>query len=293
MARHILCADSDRERDEWMEAMEQHIDYEAVTKQLDQIKRKKSGNEATTLSTSEPSPLSTSSTMNRNQKKQRESRRRSSLPALITNPKTTALSKRRHSHDYTNNSAKLQLQKSNSSRLPGTSSLFNNNENNYDDHSSSKTSPSSNTMPWFRKFFGTSVTTISTKPISLQQSMTGYSQSSRKYEGKTQVGDYLSAYGGTAGSAPLSPIEPNQVFGIPLEDAVKVTKISKTYELPAIVYRCIDFLETKDSILEEGIYRRSGNAAKIRALKAKFNKGKYNQKKNSLFANNNNNKRLT
>ena len=69
------------------------------------------------------------------------------------------------------------------------------------------------------------------------------------------------------------PPGPNQVFGIPLEDAIKVAKVSDQYELPAIVYRCIDYLEAKDAIQEEGIYRLSGSALKIRNLKSKFNEG--------------------
>ncbi|KAI7849657.1 Rho GTPase activation protein [Circinella umbellata] len=275
MARHILCADSDRERDEWLEAMEQHIDYKASTKRLDQIKQKTNSNKVTTISTS-LSPYLLPSNVNENRKKQRENKRRSSLPTLITNPNTLALLKRRHSDDYNNNnnnSTKFQPPKNNSNQSPDpSSSLFSSNENNYNDNSSSKTSPRSNTIPWFKNFFSSSVTLIPTKPSSLQQSMTGYSQNSKKYEEKTQVGDYSSSYGVPANSAPSTPTEPNQVFGIPLKDAVKVAKISESYELPAIVFRCIDFLETKNSILEEGIYRRSGNAAKVKALKVKFNK---------------------
>ncbi|ORZ02870.1 hypothetical protein BCR43DRAFT_520118 [Syncephalastrum racemosum] len=62
-----------------------------------------------------------------------------------------------------------------------------------------------------------------------------------------------------------------QVFGVPLEEAIAVSKFSDQYELPAIVYRCIDYLEAKDAIQEEGIYRLSGSAVKIRKLKARFN----------------------
>lgn len=66
---------------------------------------------------------------------------------------------------------------------------------------------------------------------------------------------------------------PNQVFGIPLDEAVKVCRISHDYELPAVVYRCIEYLESKEAAQEEGIYRLSGSAAKIKKLKEKFNQG--------------------
>lgn len=71
--------------------------------------------------------------------------------------------------------------------------------------------------------------------------------------------------------SPKGPRGPNQVFGIPLEEAVNVRRISENYELPAIVYRCIEYLEAKNACQEEGIYRLSGSAAKIRKLKEKFN----------------------
>ncbi|CAO3600511.1 unnamed protein product [Absidia cylindrospora] len=60
------------------------------------------------------------------------------------------------------------------------------------------------------------------------------------------------------------------VFGVPLEEAVRISKISKTYELPAIVFRCIEFLENKNAIFEEGIYRLSGSAVKIKSLRNEF-----------------------
>ncbi|KAL0094008.1 hypothetical protein F4703DRAFT_1768648 [Phycomyces blakesleeanus] len=61
------------------------------------------------------------------------------------------------------------------------------------------------------------------------------------------------------------------VFGVPLEEAVRISRISEKYELPAIVYRCIEYLEAKDAFEEEGIYRLSGSAVKIKSLKDQFN----------------------
>lgn len=65
----------------------------------------------------------------------------------------------------------------------------------------------------------------------------------------------------------------NQVFGIPLENAVRVARVSDQYELPAIVHRCIEYMETKGALAEEGIYRLSGSAALIKSLKKRFNEG--------------------
>lgn len=61
-----------------------------------------------------------------------------------------------------------------------------------------------------------------------------------------------------------------QIFGVSLEEANRLTRISKNFELPAIVYRCIEYLELKDAIHEEGIYRQSGSSVQIQQLRTLF-----------------------
>ena len=36
------------------------------------------------------------------------------------------------------------------------------------------------------------------------------------------------------------------VFGVPLETAVLISRVKENYELPTVVYRCIEFLEIKE-----------------------------------------------
>jgi RalA-binding protein 1 len=60
------------------------------------------------------------------------------------------------------------------------------------------------------------------------------------------------------------------VFGIPLEESLEVANIAG---LPAIVFRCIEYLEKLKADQEEGIYRLSGSSAVIKNLKDKFNAG--------------------
>lgn len=62
-----------------------------------------------------------------------------------------------------------------------------------------------------------------------------------------------------------------QVFGISLVEAVSKSRINDQYDLPAIVYRCIIYIETKRGLDEEGIYRQSGSTLEVRALKKQFN----------------------
>ena len=62
------------------------------------------------------------------------------------------------------------------------------------------------------------------------------------------------------------------VFGIPLAEAVECcppTGIEIC--LPAVVYRCLQYLEAKDAASEEGIFRMSGSNVVIKALRERFN----------------------
>ncbi|KAJ5774638.1 hypothetical protein N7457_009534 [Penicillium paradoxum] len=66
------------------------------------------------------------------------------------------------------------------------------------------------------------------------------------------------------------PIRP--VFGIPLAEAVQdCAPPGIDVELPAVVYRCIEYLHAKEAALEEGIFRLSGSNVVIKALKERFN----------------------
>jgi RalA-binding protein 1 len=63
------------------------------------------------------------------------------------------------------------------------------------------------------------------------------------------------------------------VFGIPLAEAVAECPPRGVMEseLPAVVYRCIEYLTAKDAALEEGIFRLSGSNVVIKGLKERFN----------------------
>jgi RalA-binding protein 1 len=66
------------------------------------------------------------------------------------------------------------------------------------------------------------------------------------------------------------------VFGATLEEAVHLSKpFGVTVSLPAVVYRCIEYLEAKDAASEEGIFRLSGSNVVIKGLRERFNTGKW------------------
>jgi RalA-binding protein 1 len=67
------------------------------------------------------------------------------------------------------------------------------------------------------------------------------------------------------------PVRP--VFGMPLAEAVlscPPRNVQDT-DLPAVAYRCIEYLQAKGAASEEGIFRLSGSNVVIKALKERFN----------------------
>ena len=73
-----------------------------------------------------------------------------------------------------------------------------------------------------------------------------------------------------AAAAAVPAYIPRAVFGVSLEESLDVAQIAS---LPAIVFRCIQYLEAKKAEQEEGIYRLSGSSAVIKSLKDRFNLG--------------------
>jgi hypothetical protein len=72
--------------------------------------------------------------------------------------------------------------------------------------------------------------------------------------------------------APVQPQPTRAIFGTTLDESLEIAQIAN---LPAIVFRCIQYLESKKADQEEGIYRLSGSSAVIKSLKDRFNSGKF------------------
>ncbi|KAF7370790.1 hypothetical protein MSAN_00712500 [Mycena sanguinolenta] len=85
----------------------------------------------------------------------------------------------------------------------------------------------------------------------------------RSGAGNSEKTDKAHAY-----TPPAVTFVPRAVFGVTLEESLDVAQIAN---LPAIVFRCIQYLEAKKADQEEGIYRLSGSSAVIKNLKDRFN----------------------
>ncbi|KZO92911.1 RhoGAP-domain-containing protein [Calocera viscosa TUFC12733] len=81
--------------------------------------------------------------------------------------------------------------------------------------------------------------------------------------------DSKSASIGGPGQSGLGAIvSAHAVFGVTLQESLAVASIAN---LPAVVFRCIEYLEARGAEREEGIYRLSGSSAVVKALRERFN----------------------
>ena len=83
-----------------------------------------------------------------------------------------------------------------------------------------------------------------------------------------------SLFGSESGSQPTNQYHGplRHAFGATLAEAVRFNSPTDVrVPLPAVVYRCIEYLEGKNAIFEEGIFRLSGSNLVIKQLRERFN----------------------
>lgn len=229
LARHVLCAESDAERDAWVEAISQHIDPVAAAAAREE--RNKRAKKQAKISKEDIKPVTTTDPQLHH--------RRSSMDLSSSS---------RHSDEMVQSSRRNSIGHVTPDALLAAAG---DHESDGGDGSKKKEKANRKTF-WAKKMFSSN--------SSQTNNNNGLPPLPNDADGKGSK---------TAGEQRGA----KQVFGVPLEEAIRVARVSEKYELPAIVYRCIDYLEAKDAIQEEGIYRLSGSAVKIRSLKNQFNEG--------------------
>ncbi|GAN11594.1 hypothetical protein MAM1_0734c11167 [Mucor ambiguus] len=234
-SKHIFCADSDAERDSWVDALRFYTNQLHITEDIIN------------------SSFATDDSM-------------MTIDHLVVEPSSSTESnkssvlKKRPSMDYILN----YFQQTNSSRRRSSTSKA----------SSPTTSADSSSVD-------TPLNTVSPPATIEEHSEEHIKKLRHKSNRKTFWGKKMFS---SHTDNPISPIAltfgtsdyeetcgPNQIFGIPLENAVSVSRVCDHYDLPAIIHRCIEYLEARDALTEEGIYRLSGSAAKVKILKKRFN----------------------
>ncbi|KAL6708716.1 Rho GTPase activating protein [Coniothyrium glycines] len=95
------------------------------------------------------------------------------------------------------------------------------------------------------------------------------------FRGRGGSSDLVPVQGGNQLQPPIEQrtLPPNRsIFGIPLQEAVEFTQpTGVNVPLPAVVYRCLEYLKAKGATSEEGIFRLSGSNIVIKGLRDRFN----------------------
>ncbi|KAI9298137.1 RhoGAP-domain-containing protein [Neoconidiobolus thromboides FSU 785] len=250
MNRHVLCADSDQERDEWVEAISFYLKRDFSTQsesELSPILDISSNNNASLSSLSEA-----------------VSPEESNEGYFNTNLSPTATSMASATDPSQSNSVGIpkdapeQSAFKNTSTLPTVASPTEKSKPN-DLVIPSKSKNRSNSKVK-TEAIGSIVSSIIQKkderdsPVSKEKGFKQFFWNKKMFSSEN-----------VKSKAPQLP-----VFGVPLSQSVLASKVSEGYELPSVVYRCIQYLDAKEAHKEEGIYRLSGSSATIRTLKTKF-----------------------
>lgn len=248
--RHVLCAESDAERDEWVEALLQYVGGQSVN--TERIRPPTVKNDSSSSKTSIT-----------------QSRRKESGPEVLEPDMTDAL--RGVSYGDT---------------IPGQAPFRNTDRHPLD--------PSSPTVSTQYQNYASNIPKIISGPTNgaIIQNAGAWgnkqpeSPKTRERELRKRSiwgfrekisSDGITNHSNDSSSDLARSTEerlPNvrAVFGIPLQEAVDYCMAPGTdVYLPAVVYRCLEYLEAKGASNEEGIFRLSGSNVVIKALRERFN----------------------
>ncbi|KAF9130655.1 hypothetical protein BGW39_002797, partial [Mortierella sp. 14UC] len=155
-----------------------------------------------------------------------------------------------------------------------------------------RTSPFSNPFRKFQNTFGKKSLDLSNSNGSLSNNYNSYSQprpekvvsssssANSLNSWRSKGAEILSKSWGRSrkNSEPLlsnspGPMSSQPIFGANLEEAIRISHIPDTPMVPAVLYRCAQFLEAK-GVDEVGLYRVPGSHANVQRLKRMFDTGK-------------------
>ncbi|KAG5437540.1 hypothetical protein PCANB_000968 [Pneumocystis canis] len=268
--RHVLCAKSDKDCDEWVEALMQYIDINV--------------------------PNNFTMSLNTEKKERRNFLRKHSLSSNTTH--LTSGPSNINAYQFPNNDLKIisrntqvntKKQKELNSGEYNSSSIDNTSKNISIDFF---TSPISNNLHGSKMTHTVSGSLSNIEPFDNNLSENAFEESLRlnkKYKKKgfwsfvnkdmrprlsEQISHELRM---SSSSIDLNSQIPNHnfrnIFGAPLSEAVSISRLSLEADIliPSVVYRCIEYLDNNNAEKEEGIYRLSGSNAIIRSLRDRFN----------------------
>ncbi|KAJ9142168.1 RhoGAP-domain-containing protein [Pleurostoma richardsiae] len=251
LVKHVLCAESDRERDQWVDTLLRWIDYrdpdDEDPRDSKAHDRHGSGNERGNGSNSSKKKAQSSARPQQHQQKD-------SSDTLIS-----------VSYDTTKQGDAPQ----GAPGRPRTAGGDHDPQPSYTISAPRDPQVISDSASWGNKIGGLAPPNADEKKAR-KRSFFGFGTKTRT---SSDGGDSLfgESSGSSGGNVVYSgPVR--QVFGAPLAEAVRYNSPTDvSVPLPAVVYRCIQYLDAKNAILEEGIFRLSGSNVVIKQLRERFN----------------------
>ncbi|KAM7205500.1 hypothetical protein V8F20_003084 [Naviculisporaceae sp. PSN 640] len=260
MTKHVLCAESDRERDIWVDALLRWIDYkDPDEEELPHPHAKKDS----------PHDRNHSEKANGNTKK--KSRQGKSQQ------------QHHHQNDSTGDLVGMSYEATKQGELPTRGK-----QSPHDDESGPPSGQSqlsisaprdpqviSNTEAWGSKLGMGLAPPNQEEKKARKRSFFGFGPKTR-----TSSDGQDSLFGSDSGASGAGQVQGGggqggpvrQVFGASLAEAVRYcSPVNVNVPLPAVVYRCIQYLDAQGAIAEEGIFRLSGSNVVIKQLKERFN----------------------
>jgi RalA-binding protein 1 len=249
LVRHVLCAESDAERDAWVDALLQHVDWHEET----------SPTEVRPTSAREP-PVA-----KMNGHGGSGSGRRDSPPEGDKRDKVQGLSY----DDTIAAEAPIRGPTHREAKEAHAHSPKNSSFSSENGHLPSISGPTNGMPIQNAEFWGNKSLAAPTAVKNKKRSIFGF--------GGRPSSDFV-------GNQPIAQQQQQQhalsqsyhparnVFGIPLQEAVEFSQpVGVKAQLPAVVYRSLEYLRAKKASQEEGIFRLSGSNIVIKALRDRFN----------------------
>ncbi|KAF9919149.1 hypothetical protein BX616_000837 [Lobosporangium transversale] len=324
VTRHVLCAETDEERDDWVDALMIYVGKDPA-EASENIEREKAGRKIHEIQKLSATPIRDLQPVKGNEKlllnREAYERQQRTIPASHStqlhsqgrngsisqsptlpnaNVEERFSSERSSVDAFSSNQKGSNSQQSPPSRNPSSQSLL------QEDHVPSKPLSENQSIPessekkqksrmtfWAKKSTkeeplpqmpvitnqnGPQMpgSTLSSQDSSRLRTFLGMSAGNTPSNGTSNgVGNISTVPAQATAPGPGSQAPPftseRQVFGVSLEQAIEQAQIQPGYELPAVVYRCIEYLNAHKAQFEEGIYRLNGSAAVIKSLKERFN----------------------
>lgn len=263
LVRHVLCAESDKERDEWVKALMEYVDF------------REDGEAEIAAHSRQETNRNNSSSSNHNQKLTKQKINPNPVQGQVPSEGNDDL--RGVSYDSTKAGSMPHVSRSKHVETPSPPThghekdpiaSLSHGQSHKNISAPRNAQPIQDASSWGSKQ-GLLVPDERTKQK--KRSFFGFGPKPR---GSSDIPDNNSP-DTTTNLSQLAyeqhgPIRP--AFGAPLSEAVKYNHPADVQvELPAVVYRCIEYLDAKNAAFEEGIFRLSGSNVVIKQLRERFN----------------------